>query len=195
MNFAQKYRFINTNPIDMAETDLLEMLNDYVPADEFEWTMWLNTIAFVESQPRCFERTLAVGHVTASAWVVSPDRERVLMMHHRKLDRWFQPGGHCDGNPDTLQVALKEVREETGVAARPLRQGIFDIDVHTIPGNSREAAHLHYDIRYLLEADPALEVARNHEAKAVRWVPLDEVRLYNPSESLLRMRRKDIVNI
>lgn len=179
----------------MAETNLLEMLNDYVPADEFEWTMWLNTITFVESQPRCFERTLAAGHVTASAWVVSPDRKSVLLMHHRKLNRWFQPGGHCDGNSDTLQVALKEVREETGVVARPLRQSIFDIDVHTIPGNAREGAHLHYDIRYLLEADLVLEVARNHEAKEVRWILLDEVRLYNASESLLRMRRKDIVNI
>lgn len=178
----------------MAETNLLELLNDYVPADEFEFTMWLNTIAFMESQPRCFERTLTVGHVTASAWVVSPDRTKVLLMHHRKLNRWFQPGGHCDGDPDTLKVALKEVLEETGVVARPLRQGIFDIDVHTIPGNAREVAHLHYDIRYLLEADPSPEVARNYEAKEVRWVPLDEVRLYNASESLLRMQRKDIVN-
>ncbi|WP_373330611.1 hypothetical protein [Salmonirosea aquatica] len=71
---------------------LLAMLNNHVPADEFEWDMWLRTIAFVEENPNCFERSLKAGHVTASAWVVSPDRQQVLLMHHRKLNRWFQPG-------------------------------------------------------------------------------------------------------
>lgn len=179
----------------MHRTGLLAMLSDYVPADEFEWAMWEKTIAFVEENPACFERTLLIGHITASAWVVSPDRRQVLLMHHRKLNRWFQPGGHCDGDPDVLAVAMKEVLEETGVAASPLSAGIFDVDVHTIPGNGRETAHYHYDIRFLLEADPGRKVARNHEAKEVLWVPMEEVGLYSASESILRMVRKTNANV
>jgi 8-oxo-dGTP pyrophosphatase MutT (NUDIX family) len=179
----------------MNREELLAKLNNHVPADEFEWTMWVNTIAFVEKNPHCFERSLAIGHVTASGWVVSPDRQHVLLMHHRKLNRWFQPGGHCDGDPNVLGVAMKEVREETGIRATPVGGTIFDVDVHLIPATSREAAHYHYDIRFQLEADPNHKVEYNHEAREVRWVPMEEVILYNSSESILRMVRKTSPNV
>lgn len=176
----------------MPHEALLTLLNNHVPRDEAEWTMWLRTIEFVETQPECFERTLLIGHVTASAWVVSPDRSRVLLMHHRKLDRWFQPGGHCDGDPDVLCVAIKEAEEETGVKARPVAAEIFDVDVHFIPARPGEPGHYHYDIRFLLEADPEQEINSNAEAKEVRWVTMEEVALYNSSESILRMQRKTL---
>ena len=176
----------------MPREALLTMLNDHVPRDENEWAMWLRTIEFVERHSHCFERTLLIGHVTASAWVVSPDRSQVLLMHHRKLNRWFQPGGHCDGDPDVLRVAVKETEEETGVKASPAETSIFDVDVHSIPARPGEPSHFHYDIRFLLEADPSEEVMRNAEAKEVRWVPVEEVALYNPSESILRMQRKTL---
>lgn len=179
----------------MHRSPLLSILNTYVPADEFEWAMWLKTIAFVEDHPDCFARSLAIGHVTASAWVISRDRENVLLMHHRKLNRWFQPGGHCDGDPDVLAVALKEVREETGMVAIPLSDRIFDIDVHLIPANKKESSHYHFDIRFLLEADTAKKTEHNAEAKEVRWVPIAEVALYNPSESIMRMARKNVTNV
>lgn len=179
----------------MNRNELLAKLNNHIPADEFEWAMWANTIEFVEQNPRCFERSLAIGHVTASGWVVSPDRQHVLLMHHRKLNRWFQPGGHCDGDPNVLGVAMKEVREETGIRAMPVRVAIFDVDVHLIPATTQEGAHYHYDIRFQLEADPTHEVAYNHEAREVRWVPIEEVILYNSSESILRMVRKTSPNV
>lgn len=178
----------------MNRQELLAMLNTHIPADEFEWAMWANTIEFVEKNPSCFERSLAIGHVTASGWVVSPDRRQVLLMHHRKLNRWFQPGGHCDGDPDVLGVAMKEAREETGIWATPVSKAIFDVDVHSIPASRKEAAHYHYDIRFQLQADPNHEVERNHEAREVRWVTMDEVILYNSSESILRMVRKTSPN-
>ena len=176
----------------MSRGILLAMLNNHVPRDESEWDMWLRTIEFVETYPDCFERSLRVGHVTASGWVVSPDRSQVLLMHHRKLDRWFQPGGHCDGDSDVLRVAMKEAEEETGAIVRPVARSIFDVDVHSIPARPGEPTHFHYDIRFLLEADPLAEIARNAEAKEVRWVPMEEVPLYNPSESILRMQRKTL---
>ncbi|GHB60036.1 NUDIX hydrolase [Persicitalea jodogahamensis] len=168
------------------------MLNNHVPRDEFEWDMWLRTIEFVETHPDCFERSLRVGHVTASGWVVSPDRSQVLLMHHSKLNRWFQPGGHCDGDSDVLRVAMKEAQEETGADVQPVTSSIFDVDVHSIPARPGEPTHFHYDIRFLLEADPAAEVIRNSESKDIRWVPMEEVFLYNSSESILRMQRKTL---
>lgn len=176
----------------MLREDLLSLLNNHVPRDEFEWDTWQRTIEFVEMNPDCFERSLQVGHITASAWVVSSDRSQVLLMHHRKLDRWFQPGGHCDGDPDVLRVAMKETEEETGVKVRSVDTGIFDVDVHSIPARPSEPSHFHYDIRFLLEADPLEEITRNAEAKEVSWVPMQEVALYNPSESILRMQRKTL---
>jgi len=93
--------------------------------------------AFVEKYPRCFERNLAIGHITGSAWIVSPDRLHVLMTHHKKLNRWLQLGGHADGNPDVFTVALREAQEESGLKRiKPLAQQIFDIDVHPIPAAS-----------------------------------------------------------
>ncbi|GAB2797365.1 NUDIX hydrolase [Rhabdobacter roseus] len=170
---------------------LLTLLDRYEPWDLNEARMYLATKEFVRAQPRCFERSLAEGHVTGSAWIVSPDRTQVLLMHHRKLDRWFQPGGHCDGDSDVRRVALKEAEEETGVQnPRVVGDGIFDVDVHLIPANAKEAAHYHYDIRFLLEVDPKVPVVQNPEAKEVRWVPLAEVARYNDSESILRMARK-----
>lgn len=167
------------------------MLNAYIPSDALEMEMYLETKKFVNDNPDCFERTLQIGHVTASGWVVSQDRSQVLLMHHRKLDRWFQPGGHCDGDADVIHVAAKEVEEETGVRNFKLvLEGIFDVDVHLIPANSKDPAHAHYDIRFLFEANPKDELVVNIESKDVRWIPMEEVQLHNDSESLMRMVRK-----
>lgn len=169
------------------------MLNAYTPADVEEENMYFETKTFVNDNPDCFERTLQIGHVTASGWVISPERDQVLLMHHRKLDRWFQPGGHCDGDPDVMHVAAKEVEEETGVRDFKLvHEGIFDVDVHLIPANTKDPAHFHYDIRFLFEADPNDELVINIESKDVRWIAIDEVQNHNDSESLMRMVRKTV---
>lgn len=175
----------------MKRNDLLSLLKSYLPTSGLEEDMYADTVQFVHAHPDCFERSLQVGHVTASGWVVSPDKEQVLLMHHRKLDKWFQPGGHCDGDPDVKNVASKEVEEETGLRNFTLvGDQIFDVDVHFIPANSKDPGHYHYDIRFLFEADPADDLVINMESKDVRWVPVSEVYLLNDSESLLRMVRK-----
>jgi 8-oxo-dGTP pyrophosphatase MutT (NUDIX family) len=175
----------------MKRSSLLSLLDSYVPADDLENEMYLETIQFVNDNPDCFERTLQKGHITASGWVISPDRSLALLMHHRKLDRWFQPGGHADGDPDVLHVAEKEVVEETGASNLKLaKEGIFDVDVHLIPANSKDPAHYHYDMRFVFEADPKAELVINSESKDVRWVPVQEIVLLNDSESLMRMVRK-----
>lgn len=136
-----------------------------------------------------FGRDPRHDHVTASAFVVSPDRRRVLLMHHAKLDRWLQPGGHCDGSGDTLEVARRELREETGLSGVRLVTGaIVDIDRHPIPARRDEPAHHHVDLRYLFEADPDLPISRNHESRALAWVEIDELEAYtdNPAVTVIR---------
>jgi len=90
---------------------------------------------FLQSHPRVFERGHEQGHFTGSAWLVSADGTRVLLMHHRKLDRWLQPGGHTGGDADLARVALREAHEETGLAGLRIEDGIFDIDRHRIMGH------------------------------------------------------------
>ncbi|AEI50729.1 NUDIX hydrolase [Runella slithyformis] len=175
----------------MKRDSLLTLLRQHTPFDPEEHAMWQDTIRFVEENPDCFERWLTIGHVTGSAWIVDESQTSVLLMHHRKLDKWFQPGGHADGDSDVLHVALKEALEETGLkTVHCLAKTIFDVDVHLIPANAKEAAHYHYDIRFLFRADSQQPLSINSESKELVWVPLSDVEQYNNSNSILRMVQK-----
>ena len=146
---------------------------------------------FVAAESRCFERSLEIGHVTGSAWIVCPERRRVLLTHHRKLDMWLQLGGHCDGDPDVRAVALREAHEESGLDRLVVvGAGLFDVDVHAIPARPGEPAHHHYDARILLEADPDAPLVVSSESKALAWVPLDELGGSATDASVLRMAAK-----
>ena len=146
---------------------------------------------FVENYPQCFERSLSVGHITGSAWVVSPDRTRILLTHHKKLNRWLQLGGHADGNPDVFAVALREAKEESGLKnIRPLSRQIFDIDAHPIPATPTEARHHHYDIRFIFEAEPAETLIISSESKDLAWVETTALPRLGVDQSVLRMAQK-----
>lgn len=175
----------------MHRNILLDLLRKHKSFNENEAKMLAETIEFVKENEDCFKRELAIGHVTGSAWIVDKSRNFVLMMHHRKLDKWFQPGGHCDGDNDVLRVALKEAQEETGVAdIQILSNEIFDVDVHEIPERKGIAAHFHYDIRFLFEADNDIPLVINEESNDLAWVEIDKVAELNDSESITRMTLK-----
>jgi 8-oxo-dGTP pyrophosphatase MutT (NUDIX family) len=131
------------------------------------------------------------GHFTASAFVLAPDRGALLLVHHRKLDRWLQPGGHVEpGDADLCAAARREVLEETGLGELELeRPGSFDLDVHPIPPLGSELAHHHFDVRFLFRAHER-ELRVSAESKAVRWVPLAEIGGAGSDESVLRAVRK-----
>lgn len=132
-------------------------------------------------------RNVAPGHFTASAFVLCPERRRVLLVHHQKLGRWLQPGGHVEPSDLTLiAAARREVAEETGVATGPvLGEGIFDVDIHSIPASPKDGAHLHFDVRYAFVGDGAVLTA-SPEVLGARWVELDAVPSLTDELSVLR---------
>jgi 8-oxo-dGTP pyrophosphatase MutT (NUDIX family) len=165
-----------------------QLLDQYKPAFAEEIAAKQRIQEFVAQHPDCFERTLAVGHITASSWLLSKDGSQALLMHHTKLNNWFQLGGHCDGDSDVLAVAIKEAQEESGIMGiEPLSNSIFDIDIHLVPANSREQEHYHYDIRFLLQVRSDEQLVQNKESKELRWVGKDRSALPTQSWSVVRM--------
>ena len=136
----------------------------------------------------CFNRDTFPAHFTGSALVVSWNAAHVLFHHHRKLDRWLQFGGHCDGSQDVLSVARREAFEESGVAGLTLISNQpFDLDIHEIPAFGTEPAHEHYDVRYLFAAPKGASVKISGESKELRWFTLEQAQHQNLDPGLLRM--------
>jgi 8-oxo-dGTP pyrophosphatase MutT (NUDIX family) len=176
-------------------SSLLHQLQNYQPLDAHETRMAARLRRFLESAQNPFERELAGqapehGHVTGSAWIVNQEYTKCVLLHHAKLGKWVQPGGHCDGDCEVRNVAQREAIEETGLRVTPLQNGIFDIDIHEIPEYWNTPAHLHFDVRYLFVADPAQEIISNHESRGVRWLSLEEAAALSNEESVLRMVEK-----
>jgi 8-oxo-dGTP pyrophosphatase MutT (NUDIX family) len=116
-----------------------------------------------------FSRDHPSAHFTGSAWLVSADGERVLLTHHRKLNRWLQLGGHADGDADLARVALREAAEESGLRDLNGEATIFDMDRHEIPARGDEPAHWHYDVRYVVWAGGDETFAVSAESHALAW--------------------------
>lgn len=185
----------------MHRKPLLAMLARYAARYPAEQGVAARVSQLVRARADCLERVCLPGHITGSAWVVSHDRKRILLVHHRKLGRWLQPGGHADGQAAVEQVALREAIEESGIAdlrLAPLgpEPTPLDVDVHLIParfdaqGRQTEPEHEHHDIRFLVLAGHADAPQVSEESHAVAWFTPDEVRQLTQEESVLRMLRK-----
>jgi 8-oxo-dGTP pyrophosphatase MutT (NUDIX family) len=189
----------------MDRASLLDMLARYAAHRPEEAAMVGRIRSLVASHPDCLARTCLPGHLTASSFILSADRERCLLTRHRKLGRWLQLGGHADGDADLLRVALREAREESGMrdfslvdplgaaggadAEAPLP---IDVDVHGIPARRDEPAHEHHDVRFLLVAGPGQPLVMSEESSDLGWFPLDALGSVGADESLLRLGRKAI---
>ncbi len=156
---------------------LLTALKNYQTNFETEKAFIPEIINFIKENPNCFERTNLSGHITGSAWVLSPDEKKVLLTHHKKLNRWLQVGGHSDGEDNTWNVALREATEESGILdIEFVTQEIFDIDIHTIPENPKksEPEHKHYDVRFLLKALTE-NFIMSTESNSLKWATFQEL--------------------
>lgn len=167
---------------------LKELLVQYDPADIAECAYKTTILSFLDQYPNAFERSLEIGHITASAWLVNKDNTKVLLTHHRKLDMWVQLGGHCDGNSDALAVAIQEAQEESGIMGiKPVKLGIFDIDVHVIPETKKEKSHYHYDIRFLLQVTSDENFVVSDESHGLAWIDKNRDSLPTNERSVVRM--------
>ena len=179
---------------EMKEKDYRAWLTSRLEAYKLRWPReWIvdQIRDFVLEQPDCFERSCFLdGHVTGSAWVLSLNRERVLLTHHKKLERWLQLGGHSDGESNTQLVAKREAEEESGLAVEIVSDEIFDVDVHEIPARGAEPVHKHYDVRFLFQADDTAPLTISNESMDLRWVSLERLTDFTKEESVLRMMRK-----
>jgi 8-oxo-dGTP pyrophosphatase MutT (NUDIX family) len=149
---------------------------------------------FVSGPADPFARETPEGHVTASAVVARPDGSEFLLVLHRRLSRWLQPGGHTEQeDASVFAAALREAREETGITLfdAPLGRTILDVDVHPIPARGADAAHFHFDVRYLLttraDADPT---ASDDPSRPIRWASFEEAVSLGVDASLTRALRK-----
>ena len=155
--------------------DIIRQIEAYRPYNEQEARDRAAMLRALSAVERVFERESELMHMTASAWIVNAARERALMAYHNIYDSWAWLGGHADGEEDLLAVALREVREESGVKhARPASENIFSLEVLTVDGHEKRGAyvssHLHLNVTYLLIADDsdALTV-KPDENSGVRW--------------------------
>jgi 8-oxo-dGTP pyrophosphatase MutT (NUDIX family) len=162
----------------MDRKSLLHQLTNYKTVYPEEALFVPRFRSLLTNFPDCYKRSMRTGHMTGSAWIINEHADAVLLVHHKKLDRWLQPGGHADGDENMVHVSSREAREETGLASLKLiNENIFDIDVHQIPEHKDVESHLHHDIRFLFQADESEGIIISNESNEVAWFPLDRAAL------------------
>lgn len=179
----------------MHRRGILETLKTYESFFPSEKETVARVRNLVQAYPDCFERTCLPGHITGSAWIISPDKSRYLLTHHRKLNRWLQTGGHADNETVPHQIALREAEEESGMTGFQFVEtdGLLiplDINVHHIPPRKSEQAHEHHDLRYFLIAMDGQEISASEESHEVRWFTVDELVSVTDEPGILRMLHK-----
>ena len=172
--------------------DIIRDIENFVPLCPQEQRDKTGILRFLAGHPDAFDRENLTAHMTASAWVLSPDRRQVVMVYHNLYHSWSWTGGHADGEADLLSVALREANEESGVLAAPVSPDIFSLEIlHVAPHVKRGkfvCAHLHLNATYLLEADDKSPIrCKPDENSAVGWIAIDRL-----AESV---REKDMLPI
>ena len=159
---------------------IVEEIKKYRPCNEQEQRDKAVILAFLENDEDAFLRSNLLAHMTASSWIVNPERTKTLMVYHNIYDSWSWIGGHADGETDLLSVALREAREETGIAhVRPVSPEIFSLEVLTVDGHEKRGeyvpSHLHLNVTYLLEAEESdtLHICKE-ENSGVAWFTLEK---------------------
>lgn len=182
-------------PASRRLTAIAPGLAHHLPADAREGADLVRILDFIAAHPEPFDRKIPEGHLTGSALVISAAGDRILLLHHRKLGRWLQPGGHADpGETSGEVVALREAFEETGLpglAVHPVAPRPLDVDIHAIPAHGGEPAHEHLDLRYLVVAqDDAAARHKADESHAIRWFSWEELDSLDLDPGLLRALAK-----
>lgn len=166
----------------MSREEVIDKIRKYEPANEQETTDKVLMLSWLEHNDDAFSRENAIAHVTVSGWVVNKDRSKVLMVYHNIYDSWSWLGGHADGETDLLSVAVKEVKEESGLAeVHPVSEDIMSLEVLTVDGHEKKgryvSSHLHMNVTFFLEAD-------SESALSIKADENSDVAWFTPEEAL-----------
>lgn len=159
--------------------DIIQEIKNFVPLCPQEQRDKTGILRFLAGHPDAFERENLTAHMTASAWVLSPDRRQVVMVYHNLYHSWSWTGGHADGDRDLLAVAMQEVTEETGLRRLELLQpGIFSLECLTVDGHEKRGqyvpSHIHMNVTYLLGAADHELRQKPDENSGVAWFTPEE---------------------
>jgi 8-oxo-dGTP pyrophosphatase MutT (NUDIX family) len=165
-----------------------EILARYVPPDADQRAVRDRILSWIETYPAdAHRRTRLEGHLTASALVLDAGGERALFTHHKKLGRWLQLGGHCDGDGNLVRVALREAIEESGIEDLVIDPTPIDVDIHVIPARGIEPEHLHLDTRFLVRAPAGARARISAESLALAWLDPTELERAGTDDSVRRL--------
>jgi ADP-ribose pyrophosphatase len=178
-----------------------ESIKAYNPYNEQEEKDKEMIIKCIDTFQNILTRDNELAHITSSAFVINKTKDKVLMVHHNIYNSWSWTGGHADGEEDLLAVAIKEVKEETGVRnVRSVSSNIFSLDILTVLGHVKRgkyvAPHLHLSVAYLVEADEnELLIIKADENSGVKWIPIEEVNTYSDEPHMQKVYSKLISKI
>ena len=161
----------------------------HVARDEEQARARTFLLEWIDAHPDALDRSCLAGHLTASSLVLDARGEHALLTLHKKLGRWLQLGGHCDGDGNLARAALCEAQEESGIAELEIDPTPIDLDCHRIPARPGEPEHWHLDTRFLARAAPGATPRINPESKELRWISLREGQSFELDDSVLRLFR------
>lgn len=165
----------------MTWTEAIESYQPYNDQEQKDQAFIVNCLRRFED---VLTRNNGIAHLTSSAWTVNLSRNKALMVYHNIYRSWSWTGGHADGDQDLLAVAIREVREETGInRVCPVIPDIFALDVLPVAGHIKNGiyipAHLHLSVAYWMEADESQPLSiKTDENSGVRWMAIDELNTY-----------------
>ncbi|MBE6715718.1 MAG: NUDIX domain-containing protein [Ruminococcaceae bacterium] len=183
--------------------EILSQLKRFCPSDEKEAKDTELLMSLIKKDPSCFSREREEGHVTASAWIVNPEKTRVLFCYHKLYDSWSWVGGHADGEKDLRAVALKEAKEETGIENFTVSRDILSVELLPVKGHIKKGkyvpSHLHYNATYLLEASENEPLKINpDENTGLMWIDIKDIEEYSTEkwmcENVYSKIRRKLIN-
>lgn len=160
---------------------LYHQIQKYTPFNEQESIDQQVLLHALETQQDVFERKNKFMHFSTSCWIVNPTHDKALMIYHKIYDSWSWLGGHADGNPNLLEVAIKEMQEESGVTNYHLvSEEPFSLEVLTVDGHIKKGkyvnSHLHLNVTYLFEVNETEKLVKNDvETNGVKWINIDDI--------------------
>ncbi|WP_315118143.1 NUDIX hydrolase [uncultured Clostridium sp.] len=179
----------------------IEQIKEYKSYNEQEKKDKEIILHSIDTLDNILTRDNEIAHITSSAFVVNKTKDKVLMIHHNIYNSWSWTGGHADGEEDLLEVAIREVKEETGVSCvHPVKTDMFSLDILPVLGHIKRgkyvSSHLHLSVAYLLEGDESeLLIVKADENSDVKWIPIEEVNSYSNEPHMIKLYNKLISKI